>query len=72
MTTITVDLPDTLFFELEQAAALRHISTELLLIEMARHNLKEIKAEQHFHERAARGIPERGLALLDEVARRSH
>jgi len=71
MTTMTVDLPDSLFSELQQAAAMRHVSTESLLVEMARHNLHEIKAEQHFRERAARGNPERGLALLEEVARRS-
>ncbi len=71
MTTMTVDLPDSLFFELEQAAALRHVSTESLLVELARHDLKEIKSEQHFRERAARGNPERGLSLLDKIAQRS-
>jgi hypothetical protein len=57
---MTVDLPNSLFFELEQAAALRHVSTESLLVEMPRHDLKEIKSEQHFRERAVRGNPERG------------
>ncbi|MDD5035014.1 MAG: hypothetical protein PHE55_09670 [Methylococcaceae bacterium] len=71
MTIMTVDLPDSLFSELQQAAAMRHVSTESLLVEMARHNLHEIKSEQHFRERAARGNPERGLALLEEIAQRS-
>jgi len=71
MTTMTVELPDSLFFELEQAAASRHVSTKSLLVEMAQHNLKEIKSEQHFRERAARGNPEPGLALLDKIAQRS-
>lgn len=71
MTTMTVDLPDTLFVELEQAATSRHISIESLLIEMARQNLKESKAMQHFRERAARGNPERGLSLLEKIAQRS-
>lgn len=68
MTTLTVDLPDAMFFELQQAAAMRHIPTGSLLVEMTRHNLEQIKAEQHFRERAARGNPQRGLALLDKIA----
>jgi len=71
MTTMTFDLPDTLFFELEQVATLQHVSIEALLVEMVRHNLKEIKVRQHFRERAARGNPERGLSLLDKIAQRS-
>lgn len=71
MTTMTVDLPDSLFFELEQAAASRHVSTESLPVELTWHDLKEIKSEQHLRERAARGNPERGLSLLDKIAQRS-
>lgn len=71
MTTLTLELPDSLFSQLEQAASQQEISTEALLIEMARHSLREIQAEQHFRERAARGNPQRGLALLEEIARRS-
>ena len=71
MITMTVDLPDSLYFELEQAAAARHVSTESLLVEMTRHDLKEIMSEQHFRERAARGDTERGLILLDKIAQRS-
>ncbi len=68
MTTLTLDLPDALFAELQQAAALRHVPAESLLLEMARHNLRELRAEQHFRERAARGDPALGLALLEEIA----
>jgi len=71
MITMTVDLQDSLFFELEQAAASRHVSTESLLVEMTQHDLKEIKSEQHFRERSARGDTERGLSLLDKIAQRS-
>lgn len=70
MTTMTVELPDSLFAELQQAATQNHISTESLLVEMALHNIQQIKVEQHFRERAARGNPERGLALLDKVSHR--
>ena len=71
MTTLTIDFPDSLFSELQQVAGLRHVSTESLLVEMAQHSIREIQAEQHFHERAARGNPKRGLKLLEEIARRS-
>ena len=71
MTTLTVDFPDSLFSELQQVASLRHVSTESLLFEMAQHSLREIQAEQHFRERAARGIPKRDVELLEEIARRS-
>lgn len=70
MPTMTIELSDALFSELQQFAAKHHISTELLLVEMARHNLQQIKAERHFWERAAQGNPERGLVLLDKVAHR--
>jgi len=70
MTTMTVNLPDSVFFELKQIAAFRHVSTESLLVEIALHNFKEMKAEQRFLERAARGNPERGLALLEKMASR--
>ncbi len=70
MTTLTVDLPEPLYSELQQAAEQQQVSTESMLVEMARRNLREFAAEQHFRERAARGNPERGLALLEEVARR--
>jgi hypothetical protein len=71
MATLTVNLPDALLSGLERAACLRHVSTESLLIEMAEHSLREIDAERHFRERAARGNPQRGLQLLEEIARRS-
>jgi hypothetical protein len=71
MATLTLNLPDALLSGLEQAASLRHVSTESLLIEMAEHSLREIEAERHFRERAARGNPQRGLELLEELARRS-
>lgn len=70
MTTLTVDLPEPLYSELQKAAEQQQVSTESMLVEMARRNLREFAAEQHFRERAARGNPERGLALLEEVARR--
>ena len=70
VTTLTLELPDPLFHELEQVASHRHISTENLLLEIARHNLREIRAERYFRERGARGDPQHGLALLEGIARR--
>jgi hypothetical protein len=72
MTTLTIDMPEPLYSELRKTAEQQQISTESLLVEMARRNLREIAAERHFRERAARGNPERGLALLEEIARREN
>jgi len=72
MTTLTIDMPEPLYSELQKTAEQQQTSTESLLVEMARHNLREITAEQRFRERAARGDPERGLALLEEIARRKN
>jgi len=71
MPRLTIDFPDSLFSELQQVASLRHVSTESLLVEITQQGLWQIQTEQHFHERAARGNPKRGLRLLEEIARRS-
>lgn len=67
MATVTFDLPEDLFAELQQAAAQRHISTESLLVELIRHDLRQIEDEQHFRKRVVRDNPKNGLALLRRV-----
>ena len=68
MAVLTLELSEPLFAELQEAATLHQVSTESLLVEIVRHGLRELQAEQHFRERAAHGSPENGLAILGQLS----
>lgn len=67
MATMTIRLPDAKHKRLRRLAENHGISLNKLVDEWASMALAQFDAETRFHARAARGNPERGLALLDKV-----
>ena len=67
MGTLTIRLPEDQHERLRALAARRGISLNKLFEEFATRALTEFDVEARFRARAARGDPERGLALLDKI-----
>ena len=70
MATLTIRLPDSHRDRLATMAARRGQSLNKLMEEISLRALTEHDIETRFRVRAARGDPERGLELLDELDRR--
>lgn len=69
MATMTIRLPDAKHKRLRRLAENHGVSLNKLVDEWASMALAQFDAETRFHARAARGKPERGLALLDKLDR---
>jgi hypothetical protein len=69
MATMTIRLPDSKHARLRRMAERQGISLNKLVEEWASVALAQFDAETRFLTRAARGKPERGLALLDKADR---
>ena len=67
MSTLTIRLPDTKHQRLKALARARGVSLNKLVEEWATVALAQLDAENRYHIRAARGQPEKGLALLDKL-----
>jgi predicted transcriptional regulator len=67
MSTLTIRLPDDKHERLKALAKQRHMSINKLIEEFSTAALAEYDAEARFLARAARGDPNRGLALLDKL-----
>lgn len=67
MSTLTIRLPETKHARLRVLAESRGISMNKLMEELATVALAQHDAEIRFRTRAAKGNPERGLALLDKL-----
>ena len=70
MATLTIRLPDAQRDRLEAMAARRRLSLNELMQELSVRALTEHDTEMRFWMRAARGEPERGLKVLDDLDRR--
>ena len=70
MVTMTIRLPDTKHTRLRLLAERQGISLNKLVEEWASVALAQFDAETRFRVRAARGHPQRGLRLLDELDER--
>lgn len=70
MSTLTIRLPDDKHERLKALAKARHVSVNKLIDELATTALAEYDTKTRFETRAARGRPERGLELLEELDRR--
>lgn len=69
MSTLTIRLPDDKHERLKALAKANAVSLNRLMDELATVALANHDARVRFEVRAARGQPERALALLDEVER---
>lgn len=69
MATMTIRLPDSKHERLRRLAERQGISLNKLVEEWASIALAQFDTEARFLSRAARGSPERGLALLEKVDR---
>ncbi len=69
MATMTIRLPDSKHERLRRLAERNGVSLNKLVDEWASMALAQFDAETRFLVRAARGRPQRGLALLDKLAR---
>lgn len=67
MSTLTIRLPEDQHERLRALAAHRGISLNKLFEEFSARAVAEFDVELRFRARAARGDPERGLALLDKI-----
>jgi predicted transcriptional regulator len=67
MATMTIRLPDDQHERLKTLAGRRGISLNKLMEEFSTRAIAEADAEARFIVRAARGDPDRGLALLDKL-----
>jgi hypothetical protein len=67
MSTLTIRLPADQHERLKALAAARGTSLNKLFEELSTKALAEFDAETRFRIRAARGDPERGLAILDRL-----
>jgi len=67
MSVMTIRLPDEQHERLKTLASSRGVSLNKLFEEFATRALTEFDVEARFRVRAARGDPERGLALLDKI-----
>ncbi len=70
MATLTIRLPDAQRDRLAAMAARRGLSLNKLMQELSVRALTEHDTEMRFRMRAARGEPERGLKVLDDLDRR--
>ena len=71
MATLTIRLPDATRDRLAAMAKHRGVSLNKLIEELSTRALAEHDTELRFRLRAARGDPERGLAILDGLDERS-
>jgi len=67
MSTLTIRMPDAMHARLRDLARARGVSINKLIEEMATATLSAHDAEVRFRLLAARGRPERGLAILDRL-----
>ena len=67
MSTLTIRMPDAIHARLRVLARARGVSIDKLIEEMATMTLSAHDAEVRFRLLAARGRPERGLAILDRL-----
>jgi hypothetical protein len=67
MSTLTIRLPTDQHERLRALAAHRGISLNKLFEEFSARALAEFDVELRFRARAAKGDPERGLAILDAL-----
>ncbi|MEQ1707788.1 MAG: toxin-antitoxin system HicB family antitoxin [Terricaulis sp.] len=67
MSTLTIRLPEDQHERLRALAAHRGISLNKLFEEFSTRAVAEFDVELRFRARAARGDPERGLAVLDKI-----
>ena len=67
MSTLTIRMPDATHARLRDLARTRGVSINKLIEEMATATLSALDAEVRFRLLAARGKPERGLAILDRL-----
>jgi predicted transcriptional regulator len=70
MSTLTIRIPEAKHARLRRLAENRGMSMNRLIDELATVALVEYDAEARFRGLAARGLVERGLALLDKLDRR--
>ena len=71
MATVTVRLPDEKHARLKTMAKLYGVSLNKLFEELSTSALTEFDVETRFRARASRGSAERGLAILDELDKRT-
>ncbi len=67
MSTLTIRLPEDQHERLRALAAHRGVSLNKLFEEFSTRAVAEFDVELRFRARAARGDPERGLAVLDKI-----
>lgn len=67
MSTLTIRMPDATHARLRDLARARGVSINKLIEEMATATLSAHDAEVRFRLMAARGRPERALAILDRL-----
>ena len=67
MSTLTIRMPDATHARLRNLARARGVSINKLIEELATATLSAHDAEVRFRLLAARGKPERGLAILDRL-----
>ena len=67
MSVLTIRLPDDKHERLKELAKARGISINKLMEELSTIALTEFDAETRFRALAAKGNPERGIAILDEL-----
>ena len=67
MSTLTIRMPDATHARLRDLARARGVSINKLIEEMATATLSAHDAEVRFRLLAARGRPERALAILDRL-----
>lgn len=67
MSVMTIRLPDAQHERLRQLARTRGVSVNKVIEELTTRALTEFDLETRFRTRAARGDPEEGLRLLDQL-----
>ena len=67
MSVMTIRLPDAQHERLRQLARMRGVSVNKVIEELTTRALTEFDLETRFRTRAARGDPEEGLRLLDQL-----
>ena len=67
MSVLTIRLPDDKHERLKALAKSRGISVNKLMEELSTIALAEFDAETRFRVMAAKGNPERGIAILDKL-----
>ena len=67
MSTLTIRLPDDKHNRLKMLAKYRKISVNKLIEEVSTILITEFDVETRFHARAAKGVVNNGLRLLDKL-----